>query len=228
MERSQIEREVRRVQYEVWADRALLWPLGAPPIHAMFDPGVVARKLGFELEVRERIPAIPGSNQRMEAAGTFDRRRRIICISTQFNYAVQRFTAAHEIGHSVLHRDIGRGVLHRDRPVYEMTSQRPPIEQEADYFAACLLVPLKLLHEAFEQRFGTRKPLPLTDTVAFHLRKSASHELFDAPKPARAFASALASARSFDRRRFTSLTEHFGVSVSAMAIRLEEAGLVVD
>ena len=227
MERFEIERVVRAVQFEVWKDRELLFPMGVPPVHHIFEPAVVAAKLGLGLERRASIPAMPGAAMRAEAAGTYDGRRGVICVSTRFDITVQRFTVAHEIAHHVLHPSLAKGVLHRDRPIHDLSEDRPPIEKEADYFAACLLVPLKLLEEQFRARFGSSKPLPLNEATAFLLRRNA-HELFGAPRPRRAFACALACAQSFDRRRFTCLKDHFGVSISALAIRLEEAGLVVD
>lgn len=229
MDRSDIEKEVRRLQFEVWSQRRLLWPLGEPRVEAMFDPPVVARSLGLEYEIRDSISALDSRGGKMEAAGTLDRKRGVIAVSSRFGYGTQRFTGAHEIGHYVLHPSIGDGVAHRDRPVFELVAAgRPRPELEADYFAACLLVPMKPLVSAFEARFGTRKPLPLTDAVAFHVCGARAHELFAAPAGSLAFAKAVAGARSFDTRRFPSLSEQFGVSLSAMAIRLQEAGLVAE
>lgn len=229
MDKSSIEKEVRRVQFEVWSRRKILWPLGEPRPEAMFEPRVVARVLDLEYELRESMQAERSGPNGFEAAGTLDRKRGILAVSTRYNYAVQRFTAAHEIGHYVLHPWIGDRVVHRDRPIHGLqVSGRPEIEQQADYFAACLLVPIKLLCTAFEARFGTRKPLPLTETVAFHLVGGSAHHLFNAPGNSLQFATAVARAESFDMKRFPSLAEQFGVSVSAMAIRLREAGLVVD
>lgn len=229
MDKSQIEREVRRLQVEIWMQRDIIWQFGVPPVEAMFEPRVVADFLDLQYELRDNMqPEQPGTG--FEAAGTLDRKRGILAISTQFDYFVQRFTAAHEIGHFILHPWIGDKVVHRDRPIHGFQlSGRPEIEQDADYFAACLLVPMRRLHEAFEVRFGTRKPLPLTDTVAFHLAGGSAHQLFSAPPGATLqFAKAVASAQSFDGRRFQCLAQQFGVSVSAMAIRLREAGLVMD
>ena len=103
---------------------------------------------------------------------------------------------------------------------------RSPSEEEADYFAACLLVPIGLLETEFHKRFGTRKPLPLTETIAFHLHLPS--EVFTAPRRSLVFARAVALTESFDAARFPSLAQHFGVSASAMAIRLRETGFVVD
>jgi Zn-dependent peptidase ImmA (M78 family) len=228
MNRTEIEKEVRRLQFEVWSQRAILWPFGVPSMRTMFDPPNIARQLGLEYELRERIDGEEGI-QGIEAAGFLDRSHKLIAISTRFTYPTQRFTAAHEIGHYLLHPSIGARIVHRDRQIFEMNTQRrSQTEKEADYFAACLLVPLKLLIQAFEARFGSSKPLPLNETVAFHLAGNSSHELFPAQRNSGKFANAVARAQSFDRRRFESLADHFGVSASAMSIRLQEAGLVVD
>lgn len=229
MDKHAIEKEVRRLQFEVWSRRALLWPMGHPRAEAMFEPRVVAEVLGLHYDMREMVATERGVAGEHQAAGSLDRRAGVLAVSGQFPYAVQRFTAAHEIGHFVIHPWVGDRVAHRDRPIHGyQLSGRPPIEQEADYFAACLLVPLKPLVSAFEARFGTRKPLPLTDTVAFHLAGGSAHHLFTAPRTSLQFASAVARAEAFDGKRFTSLASMFGVSVSAMAIRLREAGLVVE
>ena len=55
--------------------------------------------------------------------------------------------------------------MHRDRPVHGIgvqTSSRPPHEREADYFAACFLVPESLLADALD--------VCLSHEVAFRLR----------------------------------------------------------
>jgi hypothetical protein len=221
MEKSLIEKEARRVQFEVWSKRDLLWTT-VPSVPAMFDPMVVARVLDLEYEQRESIGAVDYRNG--HGAGVLNRRRRTISISTKFDYPTQRFTAAHEIGHFVLHPSVGDVVEHRDRPIYDMQGPRPQFEADADYFAACLLVPRKALTEEFERRFGTRKPLPFTSTVAFHVGLSMKD--FETRRDRLMFAKAVARTQSFDTHRFLSLADFFHVSASAMAIRLWECGLV--
>mgnify|MGYP000875870267 CR=1 FL=1 len=219
MDKSLIEQEARRVQFEVWSKRDFLWNT-VPSVPAMFDPIVVSGVLGLEYELREGLGAI--DYRHGQAAGVLHRRRSTISISTKFDYPTQRFTAAHEIGHFILHPSVGDVVEHRDRPIFEMQANRPQHEADADYFAACLLVPRKALIEAFEKRFGTKKPLPFTSTVAYHVGLSD----FSTRRDRLMFAKALARTQSFDRHRFQSLAEHFQVSASAMAIRLWECGLV--
>lgn len=59
--------------------------------------------------------------------------------------ARRRFTIAHELAHFVLHRNGNQLYVHRD-----MTNEgsfKNSIEQEADYFAANLLMPENLIQE---------------------------------------------------------------------------------
>jgi IrrE N-terminal-like domain len=216
-----IENEARRVQFEVWSQRKILWNT-EPLVPAMFEPRIVAGILGLEYELRDSIGAIDSRNA--EAAGVLNRRRETISISTKFEYEVQRFTAAHEIGHFVLHPRIGFEIEHRDRPIFGMAGGRPQHEADADYFAACLLVPRKALIAEFEARFGTRKPLPYTTTTAYHVGLTIKD--FETSRDHLMFAKAAARTQSFDRLRFLSLADFFKVSVSALAIRLWECGLI--
>ena len=227
MVRAQIEDEARRLRYEIWHQRAVLFPMGVPPQLAMYDPAIAARVLHLEYERRERIGSINGVATH-EAAGILNRKRGIISISTRFDFAVQRFTGGHEIGHFLLHPELGDTTVHRDLPVFQygtINRNRPREDREADYFAACFLAPRDLLIEEFEKRFGPH-PLWLNEHVAFHLRGDSASDLFVAPHGALVFPAAVAGAHKFDRRHFPSLAEHFGISVSAMAIRLRELELV--
>jgi hypothetical protein len=79
----------------------------------------------------------------------------------------------------------------------------------------------------FSARFGSRQPLALTETVAFHLKADAG-QLFSQPAGSLLFSQAVARCDQFDRHRFRSLADYFGVSVSAMAIRLQELNLVAS
>lgn len=227
MDRRAIEKRARAVQFEIYSNRELLFPLGIPPLLSMFEPRFVADCYGLEFELRDGLPAedIHG----FEAAGILDRRRQTIVISTRFPRVVQRFTAAHELGHYVLHQHIGNAVAHRDRPVGGPPRQgRPQVELEADYFAACLLMPRGLIESEFIKRFGSRIPLVVSEAVAFHLGVVDINPLFASQSGTAAFALAVASARRYGSVPFPSLAEHFGVSPTAMAIRLRELNLVAE
>lgn len=223
------EVEARRLQFEIWSQRNVLFAMGEPSVRQMFEPAVAARICGLDYEYQIHIEAASGSPSGFEAAGLLDRANATITISTHFSYEMQRFTGGHEIGHLVLHPWIGDGTAHRDRSVIDgiLNISRPLIEREADYFAACFLAPSKLVAQEFGLRFG-RAPIFLSETLAFHLGGKQERLLMTSPPGSLNFAAALSGARSLDGRNFKSLSEHFGISVSAMAIRLHEVGLIAS
>lgn len=72
----------------------------------------------------------------------------------------QAFTMAHELGHWILHRDIF--LQNPDRypvlPRFSTPNQSDPLEKEANKFAACLLVPARLLRPV--------KDVPISDLAS--------------------------------------------------------------
>lgn len=76
--KAQIEKEARKLQFEIYSQRKILWPNTQPPVLAMFEPRVVADYLGFEYEIRDRLGAI--DSRTSEAAGTIDLERHIIAV----------------------------------------------------------------------------------------------------------------------------------------------------
>jgi IrrE N-terminal-like domain len=205
--------------------RAKLRDTGVPDIPILFDPRAVANHCGLFYDERERLGT--DYNGGGEAAGLWQRDRSTILVSRRYPYLTQRWTAAHEIGHFMLHPHVGDRTYHRELPLDAPRGSRPQLEREADYFAACLLIPRKAVASEFEARFGTKHPLALTETVAWHLRLDPS-VLFSQPPGSLMFATAVARAQQFDQHRFNgSLAGFFGVSPTAMAIRLQELELVV-
>lgn len=61
----------------------------------------------------------------------------------------QRFTAAHELGHFVLHRD-SLGETHADNYLLRAEGMTSRQETQANYFAADLLMPMNLISDAME------------------------------------------------------------------------------
>lgn len=228
MDKIEVERAATTLHQEIWAQRALIWPEGHPHPVAMLDPRVVITKvLGYEYEVRDKIGG-DGSRQRgASAGGFFDRGRGIVAISASFSEEVQRYTAAHEIGHALLHPWVGDKVIHRDVPLGSADNgSRLKHEKEADYFAACFLMPRRLMKRAFTARFGSEVPLHRNETVDFYLSGSENTGFFSASADSLKFSSMLARAESFGQRRFESMAMAFRVSVRAMAIRIQELGFV--
>jgi hypothetical protein len=87
-------------------------------------------------------------------------------------------------------------------------------------------MPRQAVVRAFQARFVAKPPLALTETVAWHLKANVA-ELFAQPRGSLLFAEHVARAQQFGTKRFESLASYFGVSARAMAIRLDELGLVV-
>jgi len=224
MNRKIIEEKARALQFEIWHQRAILFPWGEPSLQKMFRPEVAARVLQLEIDYQADLGTVGIGKAAFTIAGILDRTRGVISISNRFNEQAMRFTGAHEVGHFMLHPGER---LHRDRPLTlgDIGHGRSPIEREADYFAACFLAPRKLNEQEFELRFGNW-PLHLNDTVAYYLMGEKVDELMGAPSGSLDFATAVSAARRFNGRRFASLADCFGISINAMAIRLQELGLV--
>lgn len=226
MDRLKIEHEARLLQQEIWRHRRTLFPMGVPPPQGMLEPETAAAVLDYQYVYSDGLGNWGQGRDRFEIAGMLDQQRRLIAVSNRYDYPSMRFTGAHEIGHIALGHP-GR-IMHRDRPVFDISrGSRDPDEQDADYFAACFLAPDKLVRSAFKARF-LLTPLKLNDAVVFNLCKESSHALMRAGPASYAFAAAVAASRTFNGDQFKPLHEAFGISVSAMAIRIKELGLIEE
>ena len=80
-----------------------------------------------------------------------NKNEKLVQVSKQFPQETQNFTAAHELGHAILHKQT---VLHRDRPL-DGSSNTPRIREEmqADKFATFFLMPSKLVEDIFFEMF---------------------------------------------------------------------------
>lgn len=198
--------------------------LRAEDLIAVLDPANAAAALGVTLEYVDQIPASERAGFR--TAGMLDRQQRRIYVSKEFSLEEQRFTAAHEIGHFALHK---QQTLFRDRPLSgtrEHSEKRPAVEAEADHFGACLLMPPNLLRRQVELTFRVKTPFVFNDSWAFELARGDADTLLYDEDALLNRAFAMAAARSFNSRHVRALHEQFRVSVSAMAYRLLELGLV--
>jgi Zn-dependent peptidase ImmA (M78 family) len=221
-----IKEEVRKLHKEIWYSQDVLWPNQQLAPTQMLDPRAGVEVLGLTYEEHPDL----GNNvfsfrgQRSKVAGLVDRQSRKIAVSTEFQRQTIRFTAAHEIGHWVLHP---YEVMFRDKPIdkYNTERTRPIVEKEADYFAACFLMLEKLLSKIFQDIFGSL-PFVFDDLTAFNLGGNDSDDLLRPNINSLDREFALARCTSFNGKFFTSLSKQFGVSNSAMAIRIKELKLI--
>ena len=220
----EIEQRARSLQAELWRDRDRIWPIATPtnPINVL-DPFTALRLLGYDCELEETLGQFQFDGKRAEVAGTRDKHAREVRISRQMQNTVRNFTAAHELGQALLHET--RTALHRDRPLDGPALSRKGIEFEADKFASFFLMPAKQVQAAFERFFLTDQFI-LDEATAFALRLGNCETLKGKYKTLRQLSRLLAGAEHYNGVHFMSLANQFLVSEEAMAIRLEELGLV--
>lgn len=220
-----IEGIAKRLQTAIWINRKAIWGENAPddPIEVL-DPEIAFKAIGYTFESDRPLGEMVTPDGTVEVAGFIDKSNHYAGISSQVPFAMRQFTAAHEVGHALLHRAEG---LHRDRGLdgSPVPGPRERVEVEADKFATYFLMPAKLLVSEFEQRFGST-PFIINDDTSFALISDSSDNLKMKVKNRRGLSRALANAGYFDGRRFSSLSERFRVSTEAMAIRLEELELL--
>lgn len=219
-----VERAVRDTHRLVWTNRNRdSGPvLSDDELTELLDPAAALKLLGFEVEFPEGLGQFRKGNQLIEVAGLIDTGRRAVAVSSQFPSSVRRFTMAHELAHAVLHP--GLSGVHRDKPVDCVGSTRNQVEWEADRFASLYLMPERLIRRHFKFRFG-QAPFSLSEDTLFALGGDEARALKHGPG-VRAISLALAGVSRFNGRHFTSMAVQFGVSRTAMAIRLEELDLI--
>lgn len=108
----------------------------APPI----DLNKIAKSLGLTIK--------QGSFEDDQIIGAYDKNARVIYISDRDDYPRQSFTTAHEIGHFRLHTDKQREVFFRSN-IALLDREEKEIEQEANWFAASLLMPENLVRNSW-------------------------------------------------------------------------------
>lgn len=190
---------------------------------AVVRPSSAFELLGYEY-LREPLGPMQVGSQSAEVAGVVESSRKRVSVSPQFPAAVQNFTAAHELGHAILHE--GQG-LHRDRPLDGSQSDwgREPIEQEADQFASFFLMPEKVVRQKFRSIFGLNC-VEINDDCLSAFAPADPDRIRRRCRTLRQLARFIAMAEFYGGRHFDNLASQFNVSSEAMAIRLEELGLV--
>lgn len=221
----EIEKIATELQRSMWLNRNLLWK-NSPPENPLeiLDAIKALKSLGFLVSRANSLGTILDMGREYEVAGEIDQMKKVVSISKQFSNEVTRFTEAHELGHSLLHT---QRILHRDRPLDGSSSGTKGNiqEQQANKFATYFLMPRKFVIRKFQEIFGTDK-FQINQESAFALIRDDADALMSRTRDRRGLARFIAGATQIGTRRIYSLAELFGVSTEAMAIRLEELGLV--
>ena len=179
---------------------------------------IIERSLGLRL-VYEDLGKVFGSNDVLGATYVAS---KVICINERlFKHSSEGrlvFTCAHEAGHWVLHRqhvDVeGRRNLKGAAIVSRLSDAKAPIEWQADYFAACLLMPEKEIREAF-QKVCAPEPFVINNVRNTVEEGARCEEPFVEQWPF--IAAAMCEAGGFSN-----------VSKQAMIIRLQDLGLLIN
>lgn len=179
---------------------------------------IIERSLGLRL-LYEDLEKVLGSD---DVLGAIYVESRVICINERlFEHSSEGrlvFTCAHEVGHWVLHRryvDVeGRRNSKGEAIVCRLRDAKEPIEWQADYFAACLLMPEKEIREAFQKVCGP-KPFVINNVRSAVEEGAQCEEPFVEQWPF--IAAAMCEAGGFSN-----------VSKQAMIIRLQDLDLLIN
>jgi Zn-dependent peptidase ImmA (M78 family) len=232
--RSKLPQDPRDILLLLWTKRreesgGLLSADGFFPVDVR---AIVKSVLGWQLlEVSDLGATEYG--ERITGRCLFD--KRLIELATGESREEQvRYTMAHEVGHAVLHRaqSICTGLQRKPRPVRKIQHVVTPpverkVEREANLFAGELLMPKKAVEYQFFKlfrcgalRLGSSKVAQILG-ASWDLPSRIGTELPDL----RALSESLATYEPEDNHT-KSLIRYFGVSKSAMGVRLRELGLV--
>ena len=221
---STFEDHAYEVHLAIWNQRNELFA-GTAPIHPLdlLEPAVALHLKGFDVRTDPHLGEMWEDGRHIRTAGIVDQESRVVRVSPAITDQERRFTTAHELGHVVLHPHMTG--LHRDRTLSGPSQRKDKLEREADAFAACFLMPAKMIFMRFRERFGA-DVFRLNEDAAFGLRLGSIDQARRHLRYQRDVSLALATTNSFMGVSFDSLSALFRVSTVAMAIRLEEVGLV--
>ncbi len=127
------------------------------------------------------------------------KKTKIIFVNANLRLSRKNFTTAHELGHHFLGHALQNGTILCDKNAV-FGQNKPEQEKEADYFAACFLMPENLVKQKRAEFF--RKCPQQTSLFSADQQQEQQHQL----------------------QRY--LSEHFQVSMEAMGYRLGELQLV--
>ena len=220
-----IEKVVSKIQNTMWKYKKAIWSNNTPenPVQAI-DPLKVLSLLGYKFEPRQTLGHYFVGGKEIETAGVTDKNHKIVAISEKFQPYTGYFTLCHELGHVILHKNER---IYRDGPIAGSFSSNGKNweERQADIFATCFSMPKKVVMAEFIKLFRTEKLVVNEDTI-FWLNMGTISSFHEKYKTKRDFSLLIAGTESYYHKNFKSISKLFGVSELAMAIRLEELGLL--
>lgn len=224
---SSFEEHAYEAHMAVWNQRDELFGGNVPsqPLD-LVDPAIALHLKGFQVRSDPNIGEAWDCGEYVRTAGILDLRRKIVRVSPAISEQERRFTIAHELGHIILHP--GMTGLHRDRPVSGPCVRRDQRERDADAFASCYIMPAKHLFQRLSEKFAGMGEFVLNEDTVYGLRLGSVDEAQRRMRTLRNVSLVIATATSFMGSSFESLVQYFRVSPTAMAIRLEEIGVVTD
>lgn len=215
---------VRNLHFELWQNRNQIWTdtEQLQPVH-IIDPATTFSLHGYDYEETVTLGQDVIDGERVEIAGFVDNENKVAKVSRKFAPDVRRFTSAHELGHAILHE---QKMLFRDRALDggAGSAKRPQIELEADMFATFFLMPEVQVREIFTLIFG-QEQFEVNHASAFALGFNGIGALRSELPTVRHITARLATTSLYQSVPRRSLCEFFGVSQTAMAIRIEELSL---
>lgn len=180
----------------------------------------------------EQVATLPPADDFCKVHGRCNFKEKVIslAIDESRTQGEQNFTLAHEVGHVILHAAKYEYLVARDRvrPITGRPKRKPPIEEEADSFAADLLMPENAVRERFIATF---------DKEALWTGSSYVREILSGEKKSAKSTSRYSSLDShevevsqtlaaFRGQSGQSMAEFFAVSRWAMGRKIRELGLV--
>jgi Zn-dependent peptidase ImmA (M78 family) len=220
----ELEEQARSLQIQLWRDREKIWAGELVPTNPLqvLDPIMALKVIGYECDFQETLGQFSSNGKLVEVAATIDNASKKVSIAHRFTDEVRNYTAAHELGHALLHKTVE---LHRDKALNGSVIARNGVEFEADKFASFFLMPQKLVLSRFQRMFLTDS-FVLDESTAFALGYGDYQVALSKLNTVRDLSRVLATQERFNGVQFKSLAQQFNVSAEAMAIRIKELKLV--
>jgi formiminotetrahydrofolate cyclodeaminase len=222
---SDIEKLVRQLQNTLWLQKDVIWKNNSiKSTLEVLQPNIVLKKvMGYTYQSSNSLGIYEHDGEFFEIAGLINKNEKLVQVSQRFPQETQNFTAAHELGHAILHKQT---VLHRDRPLDgSSNTPRTREEMQADKFATFFLMPTKLVEDIFFEMFETAR-FKINEASVLAIRGNNIKAFRRQCRDKRGLSRLLATTEYYGGKAFNSLSKIFKVSTETMAIRLEELDLV--